>query len=168
MVLFKFADWLECYAHTLELNVWLSSDVTSIRKDPKTNLWDVFVVREGQERVLHPTHVVMAMGLYAGSPYVPDVPGKVISPDSAKDCATAKSCIQENFRGEAFHSSQHKTAKNYAGKKVVVIGSGTSGHDVSFDCVNQDVGKFLSFSFIERHGLTSSSTMTDVVGTSCI
>jgi cation diffusion facilitator CzcD-associated flavoprotein CzcO len=39
------------------------------------------------------------------------------------------------------HSSQYKSAKNYIGKKVVVVGTGASGHDISADCVEYGVGE---------------------------
>ncbi len=35
--------------------------------------------------------------------------------------------IQEDFGGKIIHSTEHKSARDYAGKKVVVIGACTSG-----------------------------------------
>jgi len=119
----KFADWLEFYAHSLELNVWLSSTVSSVRKDPKTNLWDVVVRRGGEkaeERVFHPVHVIFAVGLIS-PPYIPEIPGK------------------DGFEGLILHSTQYKAASDHIGKKVVVVGAGTSGHDISADCVEHGV-----------------------------
>jgi hypothetical protein len=69
---------------------------------------------------------------------------------------------QDEFEGILVHSSEYKTAKEYVGKKVVVIGSATSGeslicilhvnllifapgHDISADCVHNGVGKFCKF-----------------------
>jgi cation diffusion facilitator CzcD-associated flavoprotein CzcO len=72
-------DWLECYASALELNVWTSSTVTSVRQDPKTKKWTVVVHRDDKavERIFHPVHVVLAVGFIGGSIEVPDVSGKV-------------------------------------------------------------------------------------------
>lgn len=69
----------------MELNVWTSTNAQSIsrskvRKSPKTGefQWDVTVKRDdGTERVFHVDHVVFAMGLGAGTPYIPDVPNNV-------------------------------------------------------------------------------------------
>lgn len=50
---------------------------------------------------------------------------------------------QESFTGTIHHSSKHGTGKDWTGKKALVVGACTSGHDVSlfiskstsyFDC----------------------------------
>ncbi|KIJ96272.1 hypothetical protein K443DRAFT_124507 [Laccaria amethystina LaAM-08-1] len=43
----KLANWLERYAETFE---WLSSNITSIDRDPATNKWNVSVTRGNGER----------------------------------------------------------------------------------------------------------------------
>jgi hypothetical protein len=76
----KLADWLAFYAGSLDLNVWTSASVTSVRKDPVTNAWSVVVERGGdrkEQRILHPTHVVFAIGLMSGNMRMPVVPGQV-------------------------------------------------------------------------------------------
>jgi cation diffusion facilitator CzcD-associated flavoprotein CzcO len=75
----QFADWLEFYAHSLEINVWLSSPATSVRQDPVTKEWTVVVRRgdTGKERTFHPAHVILALGLAAGVTHIPEVPGMV-------------------------------------------------------------------------------------------
>ena len=42
----KLANWLEHYADIMELNVWLSSKITSISQDPESGKWDVTIVRK--------------------------------------------------------------------------------------------------------------------------
>jgi cation diffusion facilitator CzcD-associated flavoprotein CzcO len=60
---YQLADWLESYAHSLELNVWTSSTVIKASQDPSTHYWSVTVKRaDGRERVLHPHHLVFAVG----------------------------------------------------------------------------------------------------------
>lgn len=39
------------------------------------------------------------------------------------------------------HSFEYATAKKYAGKKAIVVGAATSGHDVAHDLANHGVGK---------------------------
>jgi len=50
-------------------------------------------------------------------------------------------CFQEEFKGEVVHSLEYTTAKKYIGKKTVVVGAATSGHDVAFDLANHGVGQ---------------------------
>ena len=46
---------------------------------------------------------------------------------------------QESFKGEIIHTSKFTNAKNNAGKRVVIIGAGSSAHDVAMDHVENDV-----------------------------
>ena len=48
---------------------------------------------------------------------------------------------QKEFEGEAIHAFHYTTAKKYAGKKAVVVGAGTSGHDIALDLANHGVGQ---------------------------
>ena len=48
--------------------------------------------------------------------------------------------FQEEFEGEVIHAFEYTTAKKYTGKKVVVVGAATSGHDIAFDMANHGVG----------------------------
>jgi len=52
---------------------------------------------------------------------MPDLPGK------------------SDFKGEAVHSSQFTSAANYIGKKAVVVGACSSGHDIAQDFFNHGV-----------------------------
>jgi cation diffusion facilitator CzcD-associated flavoprotein CzcO len=106
----QLADWLESYAHSLELNVWTSSTVIKALQDPSTHYWTVTVKRaDGRERVLHPHHLVFAVGAGGGMPNMPVYPG-----------------IDE-FEGQVLHSSQHYKATDHSCKKVVVVGACSSG-----------------------------------------
>lgn len=118
----KLADWLEFYANAMELDVWTSALATSAKKNPETGKWDVIVKRgDGSERLFHVDHVVIALGLGAGKPNMPDIPGR------------------DQFQGQVLHSTQHKSAKDHVGKKVVVVGACTSAHDICADYVEHGV-----------------------------
>ena len=74
----KIADWLESYAHSLELDVWTSSKVTHASQDPETKRWTVEIERENsglQKLVVN--HVVFAVGLGGGVPNMPQYTGAV-------------------------------------------------------------------------------------------
>ena len=109
------ADWLEAYAWILQLNVWTNSEALRATYDDEAERWTVTVRRDGALREVHPKHIVFATGAFAGSPQVPDVPGLA------------------EFQGLVVHSSDHEGGAGLAGKKVVVVGSGASAHDVAQD-----------------------------------
>ncbi|RLL95775.1 hypothetical protein CFD26_105750 [Aspergillus turcosus] len=112
----KLADWFEAYARIMELNVWLKTSVKSAVYDDTKAQWTVTVARgdTGSERVLHPRHIVWCTG-HSGEPKIPTFPG------------------QAQFKGTVYHGSQHRDASDYnvKGKKVVVVGTGNSGHDIA-------------------------------------
>lgn len=111
----KLGDWLEYYAEALELNVWTETEILDGAYDEAAGLWTVRVRRaDGTERTLRPAHIVQATGVH-GRPSLLRFPG------------------DETFKGELLHSSRYDNAKGSAGKKVVVVGAGNSGHDIAQD-----------------------------------
>ncbi|KAF7296224.1 hypothetical protein HMN09_01091400 [Mycena chlorophos] len=110
----KMGNWLEQYADVLELDVWTNSSVVSATQT-SAGAWDVTVSRPGQGNRTFSSvpHVVFATGIGAPTGRVPAFPGL------------------EDFKGTVLHSTQFKTAKDYIGKKVVVVGTGASGHDIA-------------------------------------
>jgi putative flavoprotein involved in K+ transport len=107
----KVGDWLEMYTKVMELNYWGSTTAKSAQYDETTGEWTVIVERDGKEVVLRPKQLVLATGM-SGKANVPKFDG------------------QDVFKGEQQHSSQHPGPDAYAGKKVVVIGSNNSAHDI--------------------------------------
>ncbi|KAL2001313.1 hypothetical protein VTN02DRAFT_1913 [Thermoascus thermophilus] len=115
----KLADWFEAYASLMELNVWLKTTIKSASYDDTKGEWTVQLAR-GQdngtisERTFHPHHVVFCTG-HSGEPKIPTFPG------------------QDGFQGVVYHGSQHRDASEYdvKGKKVIVVGTGNSGHDIA-------------------------------------
>ena len=107
----KLGEWLEMYTRVMELNYWTKSEATSATWDDKAKEWTVKVRRDGKDVVLKPKQLVLATGM-SGVPNMPKLPG------------------QDIFKGEQQHSSQHPGPDAYKGKKVVVIGSNNSAHDI--------------------------------------
>jgi len=107
----KIGDWLEMYAKVMELNYWGGSTAKSAAYDERKKEWTIVVERGGKDIVLRPKQLVFATGMSA-KPNKPAFAG------------------MEKFRGEQHHSSQHPGADGYKGKKVVVIGSNNSAHDI--------------------------------------
>lgn len=113
----KLADWFEFYASSMELNVWTGSEVQSAVYDDSQERWTVKISRpDGTTVERHPAHFVMATGGGFGSiPFIPDLPGLDL------------------FSGEVMHSKHFVNGRPYAGKRALVIGTSTSGHDVAYD-----------------------------------
>lgn len=107
----KLGDWLEMYTRVMELNYWTSSEVTGASWDDAAQEWVVNVNRAGEALTLRPKHMVFATGM-SGKANIPNFPGS------------------ELFAGEQHHSSKHPGADQYAGKRVVVVGSNNSAHDI--------------------------------------
>ena len=70
--------------------------------------------RNGEKRIMHPRHIVMATGV-SGIANRPDIPSL------------------KNFAGPVLHSSQYDDGENWQGKRAIVIGTGSSGHDIAQD-----------------------------------
>lgn len=108
----KIGDWLEMYTKVMELNYWTRSTCQRASYDEEAQEWTVVVDRDGEEVVLRPRHLVLATGM-SGKPRIPEFPG------------------MDRFRGDQHHSSRHPGPDAYAGKKVVIIGSNNSAHDIA-------------------------------------
>ncbi|KAH8999821.1 FAD/NAD-P-binding domain-containing protein [Lactarius hatsudake] len=138
----KVADWLESYAHSLELDVWTSSTVTRASQDPETKKWTVEIERENSApRTFVVNHLVFAVGLGGGVHNVPQFPG------------------EEDFKGTTLHAGHYTKGKDYEGKKVVVVGAATSGHDIAKDLHDHgvDVTMFQrssTYVMSVKHGVT--------------
>jgi hypothetical protein len=75
------ADWLESYAHSLELDVWTSSTVTRASQDPGTKKWTVVIERANSgPRTFVVNHLVFAVGIGGGTHNMPQLPGAVCVP----------------------------------------------------------------------------------------
>ena len=111
----KLANWFEAYVEAMELNYWTATSLESGAYNEADGRWSV-VLRgaDGNQRTMHPRHVVMATGV-SGIPNLPDIP-------TLKD-----------FAGTVLHSSQYTDGEDWKGKKALVIGTGNSGHDIAQD-----------------------------------
>jgi len=103
-------------AHSLELNVWTSTVIESIERDEAENDWIVALTKnDGTKRIMRPKHIVLALGIGGNEAKMPTLPG------------------MNEFQGKIVHSTAHKTATDFLGKKAVVVGACTSAHDIAQD-----------------------------------
>jgi cation diffusion facilitator CzcD-associated flavoprotein CzcO len=111
----KIAGWFESYVEGMELNYWTATELEGGSYDDHAKRWSVRLRQaDGSKRELRPRHVVLATGV-SGIPNLPDIP------------------TLRNFSGTILHSSQYGDAEAWKDKKVLVIGSGNSGHDIAQD-----------------------------------
>src|SRR3989338_7992058 len=109
------AGWLETYAWAMECNVWNKTAFLGADYDDATGLWTVRLTRaDGSERVMRPKHLIMANGV-AGRPLLAKLPGL------------------DQFKGTVMHTHHYPEGATRKGKKVIVVGVGTSAHDVAQD-----------------------------------
>ncbi len=109
------ANWFELYAEAMELNVWTGTELVSGEWDEAAQAWDVLLRKaDGTERRMRPRHIVFANGT-STTPKMPDLPGL------------------RDFRGTVTHSGRHGSGLDWRGKRALVLGTGTSGHDVAQD-----------------------------------
>ncbi|RFC63529.1 NAD(P)/FAD-dependent oxidoreductase [Fulvimarina endophytica] len=116
----KIGDWLEMYTKVMELNYWTKTTVRSASYDEAAGEWTVEVDRDGETLTLKPKQLVLATGM-SGKPNRPKFPG------------------MEDFRGTIQHSSEHSGPDEWTGKKVVVVGSNNSAHDICAALWENDV-----------------------------
>jgi putative flavoprotein involved in K+ transport len=109
----KLANWFEAYVESLELNFWTGTGLAGGSYDAQRQQWRVTLRRtDGSERVMHPRHLIFATGV-SSIPVVPDLPGL------------------DTFAGVKVHSGALADAAQWNGRKALVLGTGTSGHDVA-------------------------------------
>jgi putative flavoprotein involved in K+ transport len=111
----KLANWLEAYVEAMELNCWTGTELVSGAYDEKAECWTVKLKRsDGTQRVMRPRHLVLAVGA-SPIPHVPPLPGL------------------DSFAGTVMHSEGYVTGVPWRGRRALVLGTGTSGHDVAQD-----------------------------------
>ena len=110
----QMADWIDMYARLMNVDVWTRSCCVKAEWNEVKSSWTVHVEKDGTRVQLQPRHLVIATGLN-GTAYKPKLQN------------------QETFAGVTMHSSQYVSGASHEGKKVVVVGSGTSAHDICQD-----------------------------------
>lgn len=111
----KLGDWLEFYASAMDLNVWTAARLEHGDWDDREQRWRLRVAREGETRVVSPRHVVLATGI-SGDPVRMQIPGS------------------ERFDGAVLYAQDYTGDLAVDGKRILVVGTGSSAHDIARDC----------------------------------
>ncbi|MCG6953215.1 MAG: NAD(P)/FAD-dependent oxidoreductase [Betaproteobacteria bacterium] len=111
----QIANWLEVYAECMDIAFWTQTAFEGATFDAGAGRWSARVKRaDGTTRALQPKHIVMATSV-SGTPNLPQIP------------------TLEQFKGTVLHSSQFGDGAAWRGKPVLVLGTGTSAHDIAQD-----------------------------------
>ncbi|KIW28125.1 uncharacterized protein PV07_07807 [Cladophialophora immunda] len=135
----KIAGWMEHYGQVMGLDYLLSTTVSKIDYDEEARRYTVEVENEDGKQTFHPRHLVLATGVFSRHPIEPEIPGR------------------DSFKGETYHSMHHKAARlipDLANKRIAIIGSGTSAHDIAQDFVNSGAKQV---SIVQRNAIFSVS-----------
>ncbi|MFZ0524369.1 MAG: NAD(P)/FAD-dependent oxidoreductase [Xanthobacteraceae bacterium] len=109
----KLADWLAFYAEAMELNIWTKTKFLGGEYDSSERHWTVRLRTSDRGlRTMQPRHIVLAAGV-SGLPNIPRFEGT------------------NEFAGPILHSSSPTDELDVKGKSVLVVGAGTSGHDLA-------------------------------------
>ena len=109
----EMADWLEGYAKLLQLKVMMSTRLVDAQYDEAAKRWTVRLsLADGSQREVHPRHIIQATGVF-GVPNRPSLPGA------------------DQYTGLLIHAEDYQSGFPAMGARVLVIGTGSSGHDAA-------------------------------------
>jgi putative flavoprotein involved in K+ transport len=107
----QIANWLEHYVDIFDIGLWTRTSFEGASYDDVTARWTARITCEGVARTLRPRHIVLATSV-SGTPNIPHIDGI------------------DHFKGQVLHSSRFRAGTEWAGRSVVVFGTGTSAHDI--------------------------------------
>ncbi|KAF2097813.1 putative flavin-containing monooxygenase [Rhizodiscina lignyota] len=110
-----------CEQFRLHSNLWLA---TTLKRATYNEGHDVWVLELEQPRkcfTITCRHLVLAIGGGGSIPKTPNIPNR------------------EVFQGTDLHSIAYMNAWPWKGKKVVIIGTANTGHDIAEDCLEAGV-----------------------------
>lgn len=111
----RVANWLEAYVDFMDIALWTQTSFEGASWDASAGCWNARItLGDGSQRVLHPRHIIMATSV-SGTPKRPPIP------------------TLEKFKGQILHTSEFSNGAAWRGKNVLILGTGTSAHDVAQD-----------------------------------
>ncbi|MQL91991.1 hypothetical protein Taro_024615 [Colocasia esculenta] len=115
----EFVTYLDDYAARFGVRPLCGKPVEAASFDGGSGTWRVTArnAATGQEETYTSRFLVAATGENS-DPVAPEIPGL------------------DRFTGEALHSAVYKSGAKYAGKRVLVVGSGNSGMEIALDLCN--------------------------------
>ncbi len=118
-------NWFEFYADAMEINCWTDTEFVAGSWDAAASCWTARLQRsDGTERVVRPRHLIFANGV-SSYPMIPEIAGL------------------EDFAGEVIHSEGFDSGVDWAGRKALIIGTGSSANDIALDLHSHGVATTL-------------------------
>ncbi|KAK2986360.1 hypothetical protein RJ640_026624 [Escallonia rubra] len=119
----QFIEYLESYAKHFDINPQFNECVQSAKYDEACRLWRVKTVSTSGSTRSEVEYICQSLVVATGENaerVMPEIEG-----------------LQE-FGGEVMHACDYKSGEKYHGKKVLVVGCGNSGMEVSLDLCNHN------------------------------
>ncbi|XP_078149232.1 putative indole-3-pyruvate monooxygenase YUCCA11 [Carex rostrata] len=110
----EFISYLDSYAERFRLRIRFGRQVESARYDHRLGRW-ILKARNGDVLEEYVGRYLVVAAGENDEKVVPDVNGL------------------ESFKGVAIHSSEYRTGSTFKGKDVLVVGSGNSGMEITYD-----------------------------------
>ncbi|MEZ5750225.1 MAG: NAD(P)/FAD-dependent oxidoreductase [Caenibius sp.] len=109
----QMAEWLKIYAEAMSIAVWNSTTLADCKYDEAERRWELTLRRgDGTTRIVCPRDVVLATGVFGGARRI-DLPEA------------------DRYSGKLLYAAEYSGGQDVAGKRALVVGSGSSAHDVS-------------------------------------
>lgn len=111
----RVANWLEMYVDVMDIQFWTETSFEGASWNGKEGHWEARIRRaDGSTRTMKPRHIVMGTSV-SSAPKRPDIP------------------TLGRFKGKVLHTSEFGDGSQWRGRNVLVLGTGTSAHDVAQD-----------------------------------
>lgn len=109
----QLAEWLEIYANAMSIAAWTSTTLAESHYNEAEKRWKLTLQRgDGSTSIVRPRNIVLATGVFGGA-------RRINLPDA------------DRYSGELLYAAEYSGGVDVAGKRVLVVGSGSSAHDVS-------------------------------------
>ncbi|KAL4571934.1 hypothetical protein LXL04_018702 [Taraxacum kok-saghyz] len=119
----QFITYLENYAQKFDIKPQFNESVQSAKYDEACHLWRVVTVSTTGSTRSETEYICQMLVVATGE----NAEGVVPEIDGLKD-----------FSGEVIHAKDYKSGEKYNGKKVLVVGCGNSGMELSLDLSNHN------------------------------
>jgi indole-3-pyruvate monooxygenase len=120
---FQFINYLESYAKNFNITPNFNETVQSAKYDETFGLWRIKTIRKKSDKVVEVEYICRWLVVATGEnseKVVPEFEGL------------------NDFGGHVMHACDYKSGESYTGKKVLVVGCGNSGMEVSLDLCNHN------------------------------
>lgn len=111
----RVANWLETYVDVMDIQFWTGTSFEGASWNEQAGNWEARIRQaNGVTRTMKPRHIVLGTSV-SSAPKRPDIP------------------TLDRFKGRVLHTSEFADGSQWRGKHVLILGTGTSAHDVAQD-----------------------------------